>query len=59
MVNKAHIEEQLSAWTAQQDAYELMGLCQAAGVPAGVVQDGADLVERDPQLARKFPPSAG
>ena len=52
MVNKAHIEEQLSAWTAQQDAYELMGLCQAAGVPAGVVQDGADLVERDPQLAQ-------
>ena len=25
-------------------------LCQAAGVPAGVVQSGADLAERDPQL---------
>ncbi|MFQ3347603.1 MAG: crotonobetainyl-CoA:carnitine CoA-transferase CaiB-like acyl-CoA transferase [Candidatus Azotimanducaceae bacterium] len=38
-------------WTANHEAYALMALCQGAGVPAGVVQDGADLVERDPQLA--------
>jgi len=38
-------------WTATNDAYDLMARCQSAGVPAGVVQDGADLVERDPQLA--------
>jgi len=38
-------------WTATNEAYDLMARCQSAGVPAGVVQDGADLVERDPQLA--------
>ena len=38
-------------WTATNEAYDLMARCQRAGVPAGVVQDGADLVERDPQLA--------
>ena len=27
-----------------------MKACQDAGVPAGVVQDGVDLAERDPQL---------
>ena len=27
-----------------------MARCQVAGVPAGVVQDGVDLLERDPQL---------
>ncbi len=46
------IDRQLSAWCADQDAYELMARLQAAGVPAGVVQDGADLMERDPQLGR-------
>ena len=38
-------------WTATNEAYDLMARCQNAGVPAGVVQDGADLAERDPQLA--------
>ena len=45
------LETALSEWTSQQDVYELMENCQAAGVPAGVVQDGEDLAERDPQLA--------
>ena len=40
----------IGQWTARNEAYELMARCQSAGVPAGVVQDGADLVERDPQL---------
>ena len=30
-----------------------MDLLQAAGVPAGVVQDAADRLERDPQLAAR------
>jgi benzylsuccinate CoA-transferase BbsF subunit len=49
--HKALLEQNLSSWTQNQDAYDLMARCQAAGVPAGVVQDGADLLERDPQLA--------
>jgi len=40
----------IGTWTADQDAYELMELCQRHGVPAGVVQNGIDLAERDPQL---------
>jgi len=45
------IDKHLRAWTARQHAYEVMNLCQAAGVPAGVVQTGADLLETDPMLA--------
>lgn len=46
----AILDEQIGAWTADRDAAELMALCQAAGVPAGVVQNGIDLAESDPQL---------
>ena len=48
---KADIEAGLSGWLADQDAYEAMARCQAAGVPAGVVQDAEDMVTRDPQFA--------
>jgi crotonobetainyl-CoA:carnitine CoA-transferase CaiB-like acyl-CoA transferase len=40
-------------WTSGLDRYEAMDLLQAAGVPAGVVQDAADRLERDPQLAAR------
>ena len=49
-----HVDEldaYIGAWTATQNDYELMARCQAVGVPAGVVQNGRDLMERDPQLA--------
>ena len=46
------LEAGVSAWTSGLDAADVMQRCQAAGVPAGVVQTGVDLVERDPQLAR-------
>jgi crotonobetainyl-CoA:carnitine CoA-transferase CaiB-like acyl-CoA transferase len=45
----AHVE----AWTSQRDRYEVMELLQRARVPAGVVQDAADRLERDPQLAAR------
>lgn len=49
------LESRLAAWTATQEPFGLMDRLQAAGVAAGVVQDAADLVERDPQLrARRF-----
>ena len=44
------IDEHLAAWTSDKDARELMEQLQHAGVPAGVVQDGVDLMESDPQL---------
>ncbi|MDE2968390.1 MAG: CoA transferase [Chloroflexota bacterium] len=48
---RAEIDERISAWTREQDRYELMDRCQQAGVPAGVVQTGLDLTRHDPQLA--------
>jgi crotonobetainyl-CoA:carnitine CoA-transferase CaiB-like acyl-CoA transferase len=39
-------------WTIQHTAEDVMGLLQAAGVAAGVVQTGADL-SRDPQLKER------
>ncbi|MGI8925682.1 MAG: CaiB/BaiF CoA transferase family protein [Tepidiformaceae bacterium] len=49
---RAHIDERLAALTAATDAYELMALLQAQGVPAGVVQRSSNLL-RDPQLAHR------
>jgi len=49
------LEAEVAAWTRRHAAEAVMARCQAAGVPAGVVQDARDLVERDPQLrARGF-----
>jgi crotonobetainyl-CoA:carnitine CoA-transferase CaiB-like acyl-CoA transferase len=45
-----HLDARIAEWTRDHDAAQLMARCQAAGVPAGVVQDGIDLAERDPQL---------
>ncbi len=54
---KAHEDELdrlLEAWTRERDAHEIMALLQNVGVPCGVVQNGADLVQ-DPHLqARGF-----
>ena len=44
------LDARLAAWTSGADRYALMQALQAAGVPAGVVQDPSDLLERDPQL---------
>jgi crotonobetainyl-CoA:carnitine CoA-transferase CaiB-like acyl-CoA transferase len=51
-----HVEDldaRLEEWTTGRDRYEVMDLLQAAGVPAGAVQDAADRLERDPQLAAR------
>ena len=48
--NRSALDAHISEWTRDARADELMQACQKAGVPAGVVQDGADLVEHDPQL---------
>lgn len=54
--NHDEIDAQISQWTAAKTPQEVMRLCQAEGVPAGVVQRSSDLFE-DPQLAhrRMFP----
>ncbi len=50
IANEALIDQNIAGWLADKDDYEMMDLLQKAGVPAGVVQNGADLQERDPQF---------
>ena len=47
---RRELDEQIAEWTAPQDRYDLMTRLQAAGIPAGAVQTGQDLVQNDPQL---------
>jgi len=49
--HSAELDPLISDWTRAREAYEVQALLQAAGVPAGVVQTGHDLVHNDPQLA--------
>jgi benzylsuccinate CoA-transferase BbsF subunit len=50
--NRALVDRELSAFTARHAPRALMGLLQAAGVPAGMVQRSSDHQE-DPQLAHR------
>ena len=51
------LDRLIENWTLTLDRYDVMYLCQAAGIAAGAVQDAADRLERDPQLrARRFYP---
>jgi crotonobetainyl-CoA:carnitine CoA-transferase CaiB-like acyl-CoA transferase len=47
------IDALLGGWCARHPADDAMARLQRARVPAGVVQDGRDLVEHDPQLASR------
>ncbi len=47
------LDAHLEAWTSERDRYEVMAQLQDSGVPAGAVQDAADRLERDPQLAAR------
>ena len=50
--NADALDSFVDSWTVQHTAEDVMGLLQAAGVAAGVVQTGADL-SRDPQLKER------
>jgi crotonobetainyl-CoA:carnitine CoA-transferase CaiB-like acyl-CoA transferase len=47
---RGEIEAAVGAWTAQRSPHEAMYALQAAGVPAGAVQNSRDLIEDDPQI---------
>ena len=49
----AELDAHISDWTRRFDAYEVQSLLQSAGVPAGAVQTGHDLIYNDPQLAHR------
>jgi benzylsuccinate CoA-transferase BbsF subunit len=50
--NRAALDAIVQEWTEARAAEEVMTRCQLAGVPAGVVQTGADLL-KDPQLRQR------
>ena len=50
--NRAELDAIVNEWTAARAAEAVMTKCQSAGVPAGVVQNGADLL-KDPQLRQR------
>jgi benzylsuccinate CoA-transferase BbsF subunit len=50
--NRTNINEIVEEWTILHAPEEVMTQCQSAGVPAGVVQSGADLL-KDPQLRHR------
>ena len=53
--NEDELEKLMGEWTVKHSAEEVMLMMQAAGVPAGVVENAEDLLEHDPQLkAREF-----
>jgi benzylsuccinate CoA-transferase BbsF subunit len=51
--NRHALDSALAVATATWDGATLMTRLQQAGVPAGVVNDAADVVEADPQLAHR------
>jgi benzylsuccinate CoA-transferase BbsF subunit len=51
--HQQELDEQIEAWSATLDKYELTELCQRARVRALPVQSAEDRVERDPQLRHR------
>jgi len=49
--NRKELNEWVTRWTKERDAYEVMETLQAAGVRAAVVQDVEDQFKRDKQYA--------
>ena len=53
--NEDELERLVADWTVKHSTEEVMQIMQANGVPAGVVQNGQDILENDPQVkAREF-----
>ena len=48
--NEQELDDVVNGWTSTHTPEDVMRSMQSAGVPAGVLQTGEDLMERDPQL---------
>ena len=51
--NEDELEEKLGEWTRERTAEEVMELLQSKGIPAGVVQNSRDVLDRDPHLRER------
>lgn len=52
--NEAELEQGIRAWTADEDAAEVMELLQSKGVPASVVQNARDMLADEHLKARGY-----
>lgn len=50
IINQDELDDLVTEWTKDKDAFVLQDRLQQAGVPAGVCQTAQDRLERDPQL---------
>jgi crotonobetainyl-CoA:carnitine CoA-transferase CaiB-like acyl-CoA transferase len=53
MQHSAELDANVSRWTVARSAEDAMTTLQRAGIAAGVVENGADLCARDPQLKER------
>ena len=51
--NEDELDALVERWTLNKTAEEVMAMMQSAGVPAGVLRNGQDLLEQDPQLRHR------
>ncbi|MEE8418739.1 MAG: CoA transferase [Dehalococcoidales bacterium] len=51
--NEEELDGLVNEWTGSRPAEEVMNLMQAAGIAAGVVETGEDLMDKDPQLKHR------
>ena len=51
--HQEEMDQGIEAWTKTLGKYEIMELCQAAGVPSMPVQSSQDRVDNDPQLRHR------
>jgi crotonobetainyl-CoA:carnitine CoA-transferase CaiB-like acyl-CoA transferase len=51
VANVDDLEARIGDWTIDRCDYDVMAVCQRAGIAAGVVQNAEDLLTLDPQLA--------
>jgi crotonobetainyl-CoA:carnitine CoA-transferase CaiB-like acyl-CoA transferase len=51
--NEDELEANITAWTRDQIAEDVMALLQSKGVPAGVVQNSRDVLDNDPHLKER------
>ena len=51
--NGEELDRLIGEWTVNFSAEEVMTMMQAAGVPAGVLETGQDLMDKDPQLRHR------
>jgi benzylsuccinate CoA-transferase BbsF subunit len=48
--NEDELDQWVTGWTTTRTAEDVMHILQGAGVPAGILETGEDLLEKDPQI---------